>query len=191
MVEASLELRAANGDDCRAIAWLHHLSHTTSFRSFAAPQWVEARELDDYQTFWCGYLQIQPSNERTWVASLGDKVVGTVTIMSLVNCSALFRSQEDVAIPDYQVACLRLMYVHPEHQGKGIGRQLMSEAISFCSVAGYRLVTLITHAANRDARGFYEHTGWELDALFEKQVEEFFEDPASMRKRARYCLVID
>ena len=191
MVEYSFDFRSADGDDCEAIARLHHLSHTTSFRRFAAREWVEARELNDYQAFWCGYLEKQPTDERTWVASIGDEVVGTVTIMSLINCSALFRPHGDVAIPDHKIACLRLMYVHPDYQGKGIGRQLMSAAILFTNLAGYRLATLITHAANRNARGFYEHSGWELDALFEKQVEEFFEDPASMRKRARYRMEID
>ncbi|MGD2058143.1 MAG: GNAT family N-acetyltransferase [Anaerolineales bacterium] len=187
----SVEIRMADRDDCLAIAGLHYLSHTTSFRAFAQPEWISARRADEYRTFWCDYLQDQPAPDRTWVARSRRVVVGTVTIMSLANSSEHFaptgRNYESLD----EVACLRLMYVHPEFQRRRIGSQLMAQAMKFMNNRGYRMATLITHAENRTARQFYEHAGWQLDTIFEGQVEEFHEDPPGMRRRARYFISLE
>ena len=181
-----LNIRAAGVADCEAVAELHYLSHTTSFVDFADENWVESREYSEYHTFWCDYLADQPGKERTWLAELGGAVVGTVTIMALENSSPIFQPTSAGDSHDWEAACLRLMYVHPDHLRKGIGQALVGRAINFLETQDYEAVTLITHAANRRARAFYERMGWALDEVFNQQVDEFFEEPAGMRRRARY-----
>lgn len=189
--ERSIQIRVATQADCEEIAGLQHLCHTISFRTFAEPDWIKARSLEEYLSFWCDYLPVQPAHDRTWVACLDRVTVGTVTIMSLEHSSDHFAPAEETDGSNGEVACLRLMYVHPEYQRSGIGSQLMAFVMKFIEDQGYRIATLITHAENHVARRFYERAGWKLDAIFEGQVEEFFKDPPAMRRRARYLLTLD
>ena len=189
-LEGELVLRAASPDDCKPLAKLHFLIHTTSFAEFAEQQWVEARKIEDYFALWCEYLNEQPERERTWIAEIRSKIVGTVTIMNLESSSRLFRPSS--LEPPYRskVACLRLMYVHPDFQRQGIGRALLEASDRFLQMQGYQAASLITHAVKESARAFYEQMGWRLDEIFKQQVEEFFEEPARMRLRARYVRVL-
>jgi len=174
--------------DYQKIASLHHLSHSLSFREFAPKSWTASRNFAEYRASWSSMLDSQTSRERTWIALKDTHVIGTVTIQNLENCSSIFRPSGLNGIPVSDVACLRLMYVHPEYMRKGVGRALIQELIKFCNQNGYRLGSLITHAANARARRFYESQDWRLDEIFQSQVKEFFNEPLSMRKRARYQL---
>jgi GNAT superfamily N-acetyltransferase len=186
-----VSIRVANVDDWESIAHLHHLSHSVSFRKFADQDWVQQRDQSAYREFWKNYLGSQPSDERTWLFETKGEIKGIVTIMNLENSSEHFRPSHGENLDDAEISCLRLMYVHPDFERQGIGTELMSYAMRFMREQGYRMATLITHATNTGARQFYEAAGWELDTLFDEQVEEFFEEPRSMRQRARYVIQIN
>ncbi|RJR45377.1 MAG: GNAT family N-acetyltransferase [Desulfobacteraceae bacterium] len=57
---------------------------------------------------------------------------------------------------------LRWFIVDPLFQGKGIGRRLLDEALSFCASAGYRRVYLWTFRGLDAARRLYEGAGFRL-----------------------------
>lgn len=57
-------------------------------------------------------------------------------------------------------AGLRAIYVHPDHQGEGVGTALLSAGTDAVPVACERVV-LEVFAANDDSRGFYEARGFE------------------------------
>ena len=176
--------------DHQKIAGLHHLSHSLSFREFAPKSWTATRNFAEYRASWSSILNSQTSRERTWIALKENHVAGTVTIQNLENCSSIFRPSGLNGIPVSDVACLRLMYVHPEYIRQGVGSSLIQEAVNFCAQNGYRLGSLITHAANTRARRFYESHDWRLDEIFQGQVKEFFKEPKSMRNRVRYHLSV-
>lgn len=169
---------------------MHYRCHSISFKEFADLKWTAERELEKYRSFWCKYLGSQPANEITWIGKSNSHIVGTVTVKPLAQSSQAFHPISiDTGNTD-SIACLRLMFVNPDHQGNGIGTRLMQQVIHHMSDNKYRWGTLITHRANQHARMFYERQGWQLDELFSNQVSEFFAEPASMRNRARYLLNI-
>jgi len=59
-------------------------------------------------------------------------------------------------------ARLRWFIVSPEHQGRGLGRRLMEEALDFCRRAGIRQVYLWTFQGLEPARRLYERFGFRL-----------------------------
>ena len=58
------------------------------------------------------------------------------------------------------VAEIRDIYLVPEAWGRGIGKRLMSTALSRLASAGYSQVTLWVVVSNTRARGFYRRGGW-------------------------------
>ena len=83
------------------------------------------------------FIQAITPREHLWIAEMGGRFVGSVAI---VRC-------------DDRTAQLRWLIVEPGQRGRGIGRQLVAEAIRFAREADYRTVILWTidflHAARR------------------------------------------
>lgn len=90
-----------------------------------------------------------PACERTWIADLGGRPVGTVMCV-----------RDDA--PD--TARLRLLLVDPEVRGHRLGARLVDECIAFARAAGYRTVVLWTNSVLTSARRIYERAGFELAA---------------------------
>ncbi|WBB59211.1 helix-turn-helix domain-containing GNAT family N-acetyltransferase [Streptomyces sp. WMMC500] len=90
-----------------------------------------------------------PACERTWIADLGGRPVGTVMCV------------RDEA-PD--TARLRLLLVDPEVRGHRLGARLVDTCVSFAREAGYRELVLWTNSVLESARRLYERAGFELTA---------------------------
>ncbi|WP_407565057.1 GNAT family N-acetyltransferase [Streptomyces sp. 184] len=90
-----------------------------------------------------------PACERTWIADLGGRPVGTVMCV------------RDEA-PD--TARLRLLLVDPEVRGHRLGARLVDECVRFAREAGYRELVLWTNSVLESARRVYERAGFELIA---------------------------
>lgn len=94
-----------------------------------------------------------PARERCWIAECDGETVGSVFLVRETD----------------EVARLRLLIVDPKARGLGIGRRLVEECIAFARAAGYRKITLWTHAVLVAARAIYAQAGFRL-------VEEWMHD---------------
>jgi GNAT superfamily N-acetyltransferase len=83
-----------------------------------------------------------------WTALLESRVEGSITI--------------DGIHAEKEGAHLRWFIVSDILRGRGIGNQLIKEALNFCRNKGYRRVYLWTFEGLNTARHLYEKSGFEL-----------------------------
>lgn len=68
---------------------------------------------------------------------------------------------EGFAIADAEDGSLFALFVHPDHEGRGLGRALLRLAESWLASQGWREAWLFTGADRRlRAQGFYRAHGW-------------------------------
>jgi DNA-binding MarR family transcriptional regulator/GNAT superfamily N-acetyltransferase len=99
-----------------------------------------------------------PARERCWIAEIDGQPVGSVFLVK----------EKD------NVARLRLLIVDPQARGLGIGHRLVDECIRFAREAGYKKITLWTHAVLKAARAIYQQAGFKLT---EEWVHDDFGKP--------------
>lgn len=75
------------------------------------------------------------------------------------------------------------IYVHPQHQGTGLGKKLLAAAERYAAQCGYSHIYLACLKVNVAARAFYEGAGWSLGlteivggdeqayVVYDKQIE--------------------
>ncbi len=87
---------------------------------------------------------------RVFVAVIGEAIAGTYELVILDNMAKRGRKSgvvEDVA-------------VHPDHQGRGVGRRMMQHALEQCRLAGCYKMTLSSNVKREGAHRFYELLGF-------------------------------
>ena len=99
-----------------------------------------------------------PAREKCWIAEIDGEPVGSVFIV---------KEKDDVAR-------LRLLIVDPKARGLGIGHKLVEECIRFSREAGYKKITLWTHAVLKAARVIYQQAGFKVT---EQWVHDDFGKP--------------
>jgi phosphinothricin acetyltransferase len=82
------------------------------------------------------------------VATHGGEVVGYAYVV-------LFRKR-----PAYRYAVKHSIYIHREHQGRGVGRLLMQEIIDACAAAGFRQMIGYIDADNTASLAIHEKFGF-------------------------------
>jgi DNA-binding MarR family transcriptional regulator/GNAT superfamily N-acetyltransferase len=108
-----------------------------------------------------GFLKTSdPARERCWIAEMDGEPVGSIFLV---------RDSDEVAR-------IRLLIVDPKGRGLGIGRMLVEASIAFARNAGYRKITLWTHAVLTAARAIYQKQGFRL---IEQWVHDDFGKPES------------
>lgn len=86
--------------------------------------------------------------EGAWVAELGGRRVGCIFC---------------VADPEHAMsALLRILLVHPEGRGRGLGGRLVDTCLEFARSAGYQRVRLWTNHPLAAARHLYLERGFKL-----------------------------
>ncbi len=83
-----------------------------------------------------------------WIAVHDQRIVGSITI--------------DGSEAAMTGGHLRWSILDPEYQGRGIGRQLIGEAMRFCEEKNFQRVYLSTFAGLHSARHLYEQWGFKL-----------------------------
>ena len=89
-----------------------------------------------------------PAQDGLWAAAGAHRLAGAVAI--------------DGSTWAAEGARLRWFIVDPEHQGRGLGRVLLGEALSFCREARFPRVFLWTFRGLDAARSLYERAGFQL-----------------------------
>jgi ribosomal protein S18 acetylase RimI-like enzyme len=121
-------------------------------------------------------LSVEAAVERhrrwppTFVAEVGGRIVGFVSVG---------KSRDPGTDGE-----LFAIYVHPEHWGAGIGRQLIEEGEEELRRLGHRDAVLWVLDDNPRARRFYEIAGWAADGTG-REIEIFGFDVAEVRYAKR------
>lgn len=93
-------------------------------------------------------LHHDPARERLWLAEIGERIVGSIAIVS----------------GEADAAQLRWFLVEPDCRGMGIGRRLVDEALTFCRATGRPRVYLRTVTGLDAAAHLYTAAGFRLTA---------------------------
>ena len=111
---------------------------------------------------WLREIAIQASRSRsamTFVFCKGDDVIAfhSLTVGEVVSTEATARMKAGMGNYSIPVLILARMGVHLEHQGKGIGKALLRDAIERAFSVGHNagVRAIITHPINDAARAFY------------------------------------
>jgi L-amino acid N-acyltransferase YncA len=83
------------------------------------------------------------------VATCGGEVVGYAYVV-------LFRKR-----PAYRYTVKHSIYVHREHLGRGVGRQLLQELIDTCAAAGFRQIIGYIDADNTASLAIHDKFGFQ------------------------------
>jgi GNAT superfamily N-acetyltransferase len=109
--------------------------------------------------------RIDKTRDGFWVAADQTRIAGSVTIDGIEGKTKGSR--------------LRWFIVDPEMHGRGIGRLLMNEAVSFCKAANHTKIYLTTFAGLDPARHLYESFGF---VLFEEWEDTHWGKPVMAQK---------
>lgn len=142
----NLLVRAANGDDALLVAHIYVESWNAGFVGLM-PKREVAAELTER---WRRDLT-EPAPKRWWVAERKGLVIGFVGVGP---------SRNPV---DPKLGELDTIAVSPGCWRVGVGRTLMSVALTYLKADGYREAILWTLAGYEQGQTFYEAMGWRLD----------------------------
>ncbi len=98
------------------------------------------------KTFFDFLKEYDPTKDRVWIAEADGETVGAIAI---------------VGHPAH-VAQLRWFILHPDFRGRGLGKQMLNEALGFAKLAGYQSVYLETTDDQETAVAMYRKAGFRL-----------------------------
>ena len=84
------------------------------------------------------------STARLWIAEINGKIIGSIGIVPDSNSEAQ----------------LRWFLVHPNHRGRGLGRELLNKALQFSRNHGFKSVFLWTVSDLEAAAHLYQWAGF-------------------------------
>jgi DNA-binding MarR family transcriptional regulator/GNAT superfamily N-acetyltransferase len=106
----------------------------------------EGIEINEAEVVAAFLRNFKPGREQGWIAEIDGEMAGSV----------LLTDEGD------GLSRLRLLYVEPKFQGRGIGDALVSACLEFARSVGYRRMTLWTHSILESARRIYARHGFEI-----------------------------
>jgi len=144
-----LTFRTHRPGDIGYLSYQHSLFYSReygfdiTFDSYVAGAMVKF--IDDYDE----------NKERLWIVENEEKILGSIAIV---------KGDEN------GVAQLRWFLLEPEVHGKGVGKKLMNDAVSFCREKGYRKIILWTFSDLKAARALYERHGFEINKIVKHKI---------------------
>ena len=148
-----MQLIQATSADFAAIQtfYAHVVSHTLDMPTYG--RWKQGL----YPTEEDFNMYIQGNN--MYLYKEGETIVGAmaVTMFQGEDYHAIAWSQE---LPDDEVAVIHILAVNPDYHGRGIGAQLVSEAICLAKANGMKAIRLDALASNLPAHKLYERLGF-------------------------------
>lgn len=154
------QYRKARIQDKDALKRLALVAYGTYEHVLAQPDWQDLHSKLTAEEAYTHLLEIA----TCFVAYLEEKIIGVAYLVPRGNPTDIF---------DADCCYLRMVGVHPDYQGKGIGRQLTRLCIAYATQAGEHTMSLHTSEFMDAARHLYESLGFvrvkNLPPLFGKQ----------------------
>lgn len=137
-------IRWGRPEDAGAISDVHVTSWQRAYRGILGDGFLDSLDRGAREAWWTSYLT---QGSRVHVAEQDGAIVGFCT----PGASNEAGWGEIFAI-----------YIHPEHWGEGVGRELIVAGESTILASGFDRALLWVLEQNRRARAFYERQGWSL-----------------------------
>ena len=170
-----VRLRRATVDDAPNIARVHVRTWQSAYRGLMPQALLDSLTFERRTGWWKGQLELLKDDHRPWIAVDDERVVGFVHAGP---------SRDD---PEgSKVGEIYAIYVDPDCQGKGIGRDLLRHATRDLRTHGFRKAILWVLLDNQPTRRFYEAAGWAHDGGERVESLGGFDI-----KEARYTVALD
>lgn len=144
-------IRAAISTDSRSIAEIHVMSWQRTYVGQIPAEVLHNLSVSDREAGWSKTLATDHDN--IVIAEEGGETRGFVH----------FGTVRDAHTASTQTGEVYSLYLHPESQGRGLGRDLWSHAINTLRARGYADVVVCVLETNQVARRFYERCGCVLN----------------------------
>ncbi|MGC5052665.1 N-acetyltransferase family protein [Micromonospora sp. DT48] len=144
----TVTLRAATPDDLMAVGALHQRSRVATYSSFLPPEALADPTPQAMGEYWAERWKWERDSHWMTLAVRDDTLVGFS-----------YSGPDDEEGPDTGLLCA--IHLAPAERGRGVGRELMIEALAGMRERGWRRAVLWVLRENVAARRFYERGGWQ------------------------------
>jgi ribosomal protein S18 acetylase RimI-like enzyme len=158
-----MRLRTGNDSDLSAVGAVHYRSRAAAYAHILAPETLAASRAEGFSEYWIERWRWEKETHRLTVAERDDEIVG----FTYVGPSETPGAAELYAI-----------HVAPKLVGRGLGRDLMINALKQLRDIGAGRAVLWVLEENEVARRFYDRGGWVPDG--ETQVDAINGEPVPM-----------
>ena len=141
-------VRRGTPADAERIADVYVRTSRVAERGYVPDANLDAMTPGDYLESWHRRLGA-PEPHATWVAEIGGEPVGFCYVEP---------SPDADATP--ATGHVDMLFVLPEHAGRGIGARLLAAGVAYLGARGFAEGTLWALERNLRTRRFYEHEGW-------------------------------
>lgn len=164
-------IRDGGPADLAAVAELHALSRRVTYRGIIPAAQLRATTGPRLRRSWVERVARESGTHRLYLAEAGGELRGFLY---------LGPGDEVERVPP-GTGVLYAIHVHPDAQGRGIGRALMDRCLRTFAEWRYARAILWVLDGNDRARRFYERTGWRHDGTVRESPID-----ATLTRQLRY-----
>lgn len=143
-----IEIRRAELNDINQIAIIHVETWQNAYSGILPNKLLDSQTIENRSNKWRLWLD---DNSKFYIVGLVDDVV-------MGFCS--FYTDNN------GVGEIEMLYVHPDAQGKKLGKNLMDYSLSYFKKASCSKAVLWVLRDNHKAQDFYKHYGWNKTDYF-------------------------
>ncbi len=145
-------IRTATLDDVEAFEAVRISTWKACFRGIVSDEFLDGLRLPRHRIQRCRDVIEDSEGSAVFVACAGDRFIGM----------GMAEQVSDASLESH-IGEVRALYVHPDWQGRGVGRALLGALTMALRDRGYRAAVLWTLRDLTSTRRFYEATGWTFD----------------------------
>ncbi|HEX6685451.1 MAG TPA: GNAT family N-acetyltransferase [Candidatus Limnocylindrales bacterium] len=143
-------IRVAGESDAEAISRIHTRAREVAYADLVSPKMLAAMQAGVTPQKWAERMRNSTEGGRMLVAEEGGRIVGFIFVVP--------GEYGEPGVGDVDA-----LHVDPEHQGAGIGTQLLRAGLEFLAGQGFSKYVLWVLDGNERAMRFYRKHGWQHD----------------------------